>query len=405
MNTDDQLKHSILIVDDEPVNIKVLIDVLQGDYQIKAANNGLQALNIARSKPRPDLILLDIMMPDMDGYSVLKELKKSRATSYIPVIFVTALSEELNEQKGLELGAVDYITKPVKPAIVLSRVKTHLTLYSAKKELAIKVAEKTRELNDAYQEMKNTFLETVKSFSFLLENKDESLAGHSRRVALSARRMANDLGLSGHEVDDVFMAGLLSRIGTITLSDTFLNKPFFNLSRYDREIMIEKIVNARLLFIHINTLKNAGHMIEHQFEHYDGSGLPGGLKGDKIPIGARILAIARDFDLLMEGKYFEKIYSVREALAHLERKKNAYYDPQIVQSAKKLYSHIKDPNKRPIIEVSLGEVTEGMELVEVKIGKQLFVRNMEATQDMIDTLYDIQKTTSHSCSIKVRMRN
>ena len=136
----------ILVVDDIPENIDVLSGVLRPQYRVKAALNGRRALAIARAEPKPDLILLDIMMPGMDGYDICRRLKADPRTSAIPVIFVTAKSEVEDERQGLELGAVDYIIKPVSPAIVLARVQTQLALYDQNRELERKVRERTEEL-------------------------------------------------------------------------------------------------------------------------------------------------------------------------------------------------------------------------------------------------------------------
>ncbi|MDD4881606.1 MAG: response regulator, partial [Gallionellaceae bacterium] len=132
----NEARQTVLIVDDEPANLAVLTQILQGQYRVRAARSGEQALRAATTSPRPDLVLLDIMMPDMDGYTVLGELRKHPEAKVIPVLFVTALSDEVSEERGLELGAVDYLTKPVKPAIVLARVRLHLELNAAHDALA-----------------------------------------------------------------------------------------------------------------------------------------------------------------------------------------------------------------------------------------------------------------------------
>ncbi len=134
---------TLLVVDDTPENIDLLSTLLRDDYKIKAATNGERALAIARKTPAPDLILLDIMMPGIDGYEVCRQLKSSPSTAAIPIIFVTAMEAEQNEEKGLELGAVDYITKPISPSITKARIKTHLALHEQKQMLEIKVQEET----------------------------------------------------------------------------------------------------------------------------------------------------------------------------------------------------------------------------------------------------------------------
>jgi putative two-component system response regulator len=235
----EQPAGTILIVDDQPENLAVLSAVLQPHYRVRAARSGEQGLRVAHSAPKPDLVLLDIMMPEMDGYTVLARLRGDPATRDIPVIFVTALGAESEELHGLELGAVDYITKPIKPALVLARVRTHLELKIARDALAsqnslleTKVTERTLALKQAmdnlelaHGNLKKTYFGTLLAISDFAELRGGSIGEHSRRVAELSRLVALHLGMNSNEVQDVFVAALLHDVGKIGFPDDLLNKP------------------------------------------------------------------------------------------------------------------------------------------------------------------------------------
>jgi putative two-component system response regulator len=393
---------TILIVDDEPANLKVLSLVLQGEYRVRAARCGADALNALKTPPTPDLVLLDIMMPDMDGYDTLKKIHQQGWTN-IPVIFVTALDDEVNEQHGLKLGAADYITKPIKAAIVRARVKTQLELKAARDHLEQQVEARTEQLSLANRELRQSYIETVRSFSVMLENRDPSLAGHAKRVADSGRRIGRKLGLSEKQCNDIVFAGLLSRIGTITLSKKILAKPVIALRKEERDELMICTIGAKQIFKNIPPLHEAANIIAHQFERYDGSGFPRRLIGEDIPVEARILSIARDFDLFLEGMIDSKKHDAQGGREYLKRKGGSYYDPRIVALYNSMIGRMTK-SSRPIIEVGLVDIVEGMELAEVHFGSELFVRDTIASKELIEELGNVMHETGLYCSIKVRVR-
>ena len=205
-------RQTILVVDDTTDNIDVLSGVLRGEYRVKAALNGEKALKIAGGDDRPDLILLDIMMPGIDGYEVIKRLKDNPATKNIPVIFVTAKAEAVDEQKGFVLGAVDYITKPISPPIVLARVKAQLALYNQNRELDRKVRERTKELND-------TRLEIIQRLGKAAEFKDNETGMHVIRMSHYSRMIAESLEISEEWTDLIFHGSPMHDIGKIGIPD------------------------------------------------------------------------------------------------------------------------------------------------------------------------------------------
>ncbi|VAX07997.1 Response regulator [hydrothermal vent metagenome] len=180
-------KKLILIVDDTPENIDVLKGTLWPEYMIKAALNGAKALQIARSNPKPDMILLDIMMPGMDGHEVCRQLKADPATSNIPVIFITAKGDGTDEKHGFELGAVDYITKPINPHVVQARVRTHLSLYNQNRDLEHQINQRTDELNTSR-------LEIIQRLGRAAEYRDNETGLHVIRMSHYARLIAQAYG-------------------------------------------------------------------------------------------------------------------------------------------------------------------------------------------------------------------
>ncbi|MFC1650884.1 response regulator, partial [Candidatus Latescibacterota bacterium] len=206
---------TILIVDDTPENIDVLVGILSDEYKIKVALNGEKALQIVVTSP-PDLILLDIMMPGMDGYEVCRRLKKSAFTRKIPIIFVTAKGETKDETQGFDLGAVDYITKPVSPPIVKARIKTHLTLYDQNRILEERVIERTKELA-LTQDV------TIHGLASLAETRDNETGGHITRTQKYVRTLAEQLMphpkfrdyLDDETVDLLFKSAPLHDIGKV----------------------------------------------------------------------------------------------------------------------------------------------------------------------------------------------
>src|ERR1043165_3421448 len=212
------MQASILVVDDTPSNITVLMEILRGEYRVLAATNGEQALKIARGDPPPDLILLDVMMPGMSGHEVCERLKAESSTRKIPVIFVTAMNQVEDEAKGFELGAVDYITKPVSPPIVTARVKTHLALYDQNRERDRLVRERTAEL-------RHTRLEIIKRLGRAGEFRDNETGMHVIRVAHFCRLLGESIRMNEEDVDLLFHAAPMHDIGKIGIRDNVLLKP------------------------------------------------------------------------------------------------------------------------------------------------------------------------------------
>jgi len=317
-------KQVILVVDDTPENIDVLSGVLRAEYKVKAALNGEKALKIAMGDQKPDMILLDIMMPEMDGYEVCQRLKANPATAKIPIIFITAKNQAEDEKKGLELGAVDYITKPISPSIVLARVHTQLALYDQNRFLETKVRERTEELN-------KTRLEIIQRLGRAAEFKDNETGMHVIRMSHYARLIAEALDYSNDWVELIYQAAPMHDIGKIGIPDKVLLKPG-KLDNQEWEMMRKHPeFGAEIIGDHNTDLLSMSKEIAlSHHEKWDGSGYPYNLKAEDIPLSGRIIAIADVFDALTTERPYKKAWTVEDAKNLIDDNTGSHFDPNLV---------------------------------------------------------------------------
>ena len=315
---------TVLIVDDTPENIDILRGILKNEYKIKVASNGEKALKIAQSESAPDLILLDIMMPGMDGYEVCKRLKANYATSRIPVIFVTAKGETADESLGFDIGAVDYITKPVSPPLVQRRVRTQLSLYDEKRLLDEMVKERTQELDQ-------TRLQIIQRLGRAAEYKDNETGIHVMRMSHYSQLLGLANGMSEDEAELLLNAAPMHDIGKIGIPDKILLKPG-ELDAKEWEIMkTHPQMGEEILGSHNSVLLNLARDIAlTHHEKWDGSGYPNGLKGEDIPVYARIVAIADTFDALTTVRPYKQAWLVADAIDLLKKEAGSHFDPELV---------------------------------------------------------------------------
>ena len=335
-------KQIILIVDDVPANIDVLSEILRPTYQIKIAINGAMALKIAMAPSPPDLILLDIMMPGMSGYEVCEKLKDNLKTRNIPVIFVSAMDEVENETKGFELGAVDYITKPVSPAIVQARVKTHLNLFDQNRALENKVRERTAEIDD-------TRLRIIHCLGAASEYRDEETGNHIFRMSNYSRVIALAYGLGMEEANILLQAAPMHDVGKIGIPDRILLKPG-KLDAEEWEVMkTHTTVGAQIIGEHPSELlKIARQVALSHHEKWDGTGYPYGLTGENIPLSSRIVMIADVFDALTSERPYKKAWSEADAIAEIEQGSGRHFDPKLVIAFMEALPQILNIKKRQI---------------------------------------------------------
>jgi len=301
----------ILVVDDEPANLKVIREVLANDYRLSFAKSGELALQLIENEP-PKLILLDIMMPDMSGFEVCKVLKANPKTAHIPVIFVTALSHEQDESEGFALGAVDYITKPISPAIVRARVKNHLSLVQA-------------------EQLQLAHIDLIQRLGRAAEYKDTDTGEHIARMSRYSKVLALAYGMSEFEAEQLKQAAPMHDVGKIGIPDSVLLKPGrLNENEYEH-MKQHALIGAKILENSTSPLLQLAHKLalEHH-EKWDGTGYPYGLKGEEISIEGRIVTIADVFDALTSKRPYKKAWSVEEALDLLKDEAGKHFDPQLV---------------------------------------------------------------------------
>ncbi|MEJ1470389.1 MAG: two-component system response regulator [Candidatus Sedimenticola sp. (ex Thyasira tokunagai)] len=311
-------------MDDTPENIDVLRGVLKDDYKIKAAVSGERALKIAHGENKPDIILLDIMMPIMDGYEVCEHLKSDITTQQIPVIFITAKNDTESERRGLKLGAVDFLSKPISPPIVKARVHTHLALYDQSRALEDRVRERTVEL-DASR------LQIIRRLCRAAEYKDNETGLHVIRMSHYARLIAEGLDLPAETVNTIYSAAPMHDVGKIGIPDKILLKPG-KLDSDEWEIMMQHTsYGAEIIGNHDSALLTMSRTIALcHHEKWNGKGYPNGLAGEDIPLEARIVAIADVFDALTSERPYKKAWPVEKAIAVIQEDAGSHFDPNLV---------------------------------------------------------------------------
>ncbi|MDO9050725.1 MAG: two-component system response regulator [Methylotenera sp.] len=338
---------TILIVDDTAENLHVLSELLRPQYRVLAATSGPLALRIANSLPKPDLILLDVMMPEMNGYEVLRALQDNDATRNIPVIFVTALAESSDEELGLRLGAVDYITKPIKPVVALARVRTQLEAKQARDWLQNQNGMLEAEVSKRMAENDLTQQVSIRALARLAEIRDNETGNHLRRTQGYVNCLAVSLKqyprfsetLTDRYIDLLSRSAPLHDIGKVGVPDYILLKPG-KLTPEEWAIMqthakmgsdaiesAEKDLQVQVPFL--NIAKQIAHW---HHEKWDGTGYPDGLAGDAIPLCARIMALADVFDALTSVRAYKALMPYAEARDVILAGSGKHFDPDLVEA-------------------------------------------------------------------------
>lgn len=326
----------ILVVDDTPENIAVLAGLLKQEYTVLAALNAQQALHILEAKELPDLILLDVMMPQIDGYQLCKKIKAEPRTSHIPIIFVTAKNQIEDEQMGFDIGAVDYITKPISPPIVKARIKSQLALYNQARHLEDLVQQRTQEIND-------TRLEIIRRLGRAAEYKDNETGMHVIRMSWFAKFLAQCISQPDEWCELLFNAAPMHDIGKIGIPDHILLKPG-RLNEAEWEVMKRHAeYGAEIIGEHqSDILKMAKEVAISHHEKWDGTGYPYGLSGENIPLSARIVAIADVFDALTSERPYKKAWPEEEAIKLLRSESGKHFDPNLIEPFISVLPQIRD---------------------------------------------------------------
>ncbi len=325
MQTIPRHGYTILLVDDNPENIRLLDEALRDDYAIKVATRGEKALEIARSMSI-DLILLDVMMPGMDGFETCRRLKEDPATRAIPVIFVTARGEVEDESIGFDCGGVDYITKPVRFPVVRARIKTHLALYRQERTLERMVSSRTAELEA-------TQMEILQCLGRAAEYRDNETGQHVVRMSHYCYLIAKAYGMPENEASLLRTVSPMHDIGKIGVPDRILLKQG-RLDEDDRTIIQQHCrIGHSILGSHPSLLLRAAAQVAlSHHERWDGSGYPDGLKGAEIPLFSRILAIADVFDALTSSRPYKHAWSPQEAVAEICSCSGSHFEPAVVDA-------------------------------------------------------------------------
>ena len=340
-------KPTILVVDDTPDNIDLLRAVLEDDYRTKIAVNGERALKIAAGSDQPDLILLDIMMPGMSGYDVCRALKADPSTANIPVIFVTAMSEVADEQLGLALGAVDYITKPISAPLVLARIKTQLGMKRMQDFLRDQNHYLESEVERRVQEVAALQDVTIHAMASLAETRDSETGNHIRRTSHYLKALAEQVRhlprfrdfLTDKTIELLYKTAPLHDIGKVGIPDHILLKPG-RFEPHEMDIMKthttlgrDAILAAeRELGIEVDFLKYAKEIAYSHHEKWDGTGYPQGLAGEQIPISARLMALADVYDALISCRIYKDGMRHEDAVSIIAQGRGTHFDADIVDA-------------------------------------------------------------------------
>jgi putative two-component system response regulator len=340
-STKGQTERSILLVDDERSVSTVLERYLsQMGYSCIAAESGSEALEKLKKCPCA-LALCDIRMPGMDGIELLKRIKEYDED--IAVVMVTAVDERETAMRAIRQGAYDYIIKPfaleeilISAQRALENRRLILDRRDYQRNLETKVQERTRELAEKNEAMRRLFTGAIESIILTLQAKDKPTENHSRRVANRATAIARRLSLPEEEIEDIRLAALLHDIGKVGTSESILNKPG-RLTQEESAQLREHPLIATSILEPISPLKGAIAYIKHVHEHYDGSGYPAGLKGEEIPLGARIVAVADAFDAMTSPRPYRPAWETEAVLVHLTKEVGKQFDPMVVEAFLEAY--------------------------------------------------------------------
>lgn len=354
MHENEESRPVVLVIDDSPQNLLLIDELLSGEYRVKVAANGNRGLTIARQTPAPDLILLDVRMPDPDGFEVCRQLKADPGTSDIPIIFLTALNDPADEAQGLVLGAVDYITKPVSPPILSARVRNHLRLKEVANFLRdrnafleTEVQRRTEESRRRAEEARVAQETIMISLASIAEARDNETGNHILRTQHYVRALAEQLRthprfseqLHDEMIDLLFKAAPLHDIGKVGIPDRILMKPG-RLTDDEMTIMQthttigHDAIERTMMRVgeRVPVLEVAKEIALSHQEKWDGSGYPLGLAGDAIPLAGRLMAVADVYDALISRRVYKEPIPVPETIEIMARGRGSHFDPDILDA-------------------------------------------------------------------------
>ncbi len=317
----------VLLVDDTKANIDILVQTLKNDFKLGVALNGKRAIEYVNEN-HVDLILLDVLMPEVDGFAVCRTLKKNRFTADIPIIFITAMDAPEHKTKGFEMGAVDYITKPFDITEVKARVQTHLTLVLAQAELKEQNVVLEKKVKERTKELEETQIEIINRLGLASEYRDEGTGQHVRRMSEYCRMLGKSAGLSEDEYELLALASTMHDAGKIGIADDILLKPgALNDSEWE-EMKNHSLIGGELLSGSNSKLMQLAETIaKTHHERWDGTGYFRGLQGEEIPLCGRIVCLCDVFDALVSERPYKRAWSVDEAMDEIGQWSGTHFDP------------------------------------------------------------------------------
>lgn len=325
----DKKEFHILMVDDDAMNLAIGERMLGGIFELTCAKSGAEAMEVLQTL-RPDLIMLDIHMPDMNGFEVMDWLNKQEALNDIPVVFLTADSDRDVEVQGLKKGAKEYIQKPFVADIMIERVTRLLEFEKLKKHLEQEVEKKTQESTLRRQQVERMSRQIVSALTKTVDAKDKYTNGHSERVAIFAREIARRLGKSEEEQENIYIAGQLHDIGKIGIPGDIINKPTRLTDEEYAVIKTHPAIGAEILE-GITELPNIAIGAHYHHERYDGRGYPNGLVGEEIPEYGRIIGVADAYDAMTSRRSYRDPQTMEYVLSEIEKGKGSQFDPQFAE--------------------------------------------------------------------------
>lgn len=320
----------ILVVDDDTSNLKMASHILGGaQMRVSCLKAGADAVEFLREN-RPDLILLDVHMPEMDGVLTMQAIRENETTADIPVIFLTADDDSNTEKRGLELGAQDFIKKPFVPEVLLLRVRHTIDLSRLQADLEHEVQKKTQEIAAQHEKLERISMQIVKALSGAVDAKDTYTNGHSLRVAEYSREIARRAGLSKEMQNDIYMMGLLHDVGKIGVPDAIINKPARLTEEEYAIIKTHPVMGAGIL----KNIKDFPKLItgaRWHHERYDGKGYPDSIGGDEIPLEARIIAVADAYDAMSSRRSYRDVLPQETVRMEIEKGRGTQFDPVMTE--------------------------------------------------------------------------
>ena len=316
----------ILIVDDDTANLRMASRILSAEgARVSCLKSGEDALKFLQES-RPDLILLDIHMPGMDGFETIAAIKEQKATADIPVIFLTADDDSSAETKGFQMGAMDFIKKPFVPEVLLMRVKHTIELVRLQTDLTLEVAEKTREVIEQHEKLNRISMQIMQTLSGAIDAKDAYTNGHSTRVAEYAREITRRAGFSEAMQKDIYMIALLHDVGKIGVSDAIIKKPG-KLTDEEYAIIKTHSVMGEKILKNITEFPQLLIGTRWHHERYDGRGYPDGIAGETIPVEARIIAVADTYDAMTSKRSYRADMPQDVVRSEIEKGRGTQFDP------------------------------------------------------------------------------